>query len=59
MVDGPFDPETEELIPKAPEKKDLVSLCRELGSRTRPKGRLFNVWSGFKGKGFGGQGDRP
>ena len=21
--------------------------------------RLFNVWSGFKGKGFGGQGDRP
>lgn len=33
MADGPFDPETGELIPKAPEQADLVSLCRELNLR--------------------------
>jgi hypothetical protein len=33
VADGPFDPETGELIPKAPEREDLVSLCRELNLR--------------------------
>lgn len=30
MVDGPFDPETGELISRAPERADVVSLAREL-----------------------------
>ena len=30
MADGPFDPETGELIPRDPSLEDLVSLCREL-----------------------------
>lgn len=30
MADGPFDPETGELIPRDPSVEDLVSLCREL-----------------------------
>ncbi len=33
MDDGPFDPETGELISRAPEEADLVSLCRELNLR--------------------------
>ncbi len=33
MADGPFDPETGELIPRAPERADIVSLCRELNAR--------------------------
>lgn len=33
MADGPFDPETGELIPRPPERADLVSLCRELHDR--------------------------
>jgi hypothetical protein len=43
MVDGPFDPETGELIPRPPEKKDLLSLCRELGA----KGCRYMVVGGF------------
>jgi hypothetical protein len=30
MADGPFDPETGELISRDPSVEDLVSLCREL-----------------------------
>lgn len=30
MVDGPFDPETGELISRVPERADVVSLAREL-----------------------------
>lgn len=33
MADGPYDPETGELIPRAPERADIVNLCRELNSR--------------------------
>jgi hypothetical protein len=33
MADGPFDPETGELIPRAPERDDLIALCRELNAR--------------------------
>ena len=33
MADGPFDPETGELIPRDPSVEDLVSLCCELQSR--------------------------
>jgi hypothetical protein len=29
MADGPFDPETGELIPRDPSVENLVSLCRE------------------------------
>jgi hypothetical protein len=34
MADGPFDPETGELVPRAPERADFVSLCRELNARS-------------------------
>jgi predicted nucleotidyltransferase len=43
MADGPFDPETGELIPRPPERADLVELCRELQSR----GANFIVVGGF------------
>ena len=43
MADGPFDPETGELIPKAPEREDLVLLCRELNLR----GARYVVVGGF------------
>jgi hypothetical protein len=43
MADGPFDPETGELIPRSPERKDLVELCRELQLR----GARFMVVGGF------------
>jgi hypothetical protein len=43
MADGPFDPETGELIPRAPEREDLVKLARELESR----GALYLVVGGF------------
>ena len=43
MADGPFDPETVKLIPRAPERKDLVELCRELHQR----GARFMVVGGF------------
>jgi hypothetical protein len=33
MVDGPFDPETGELISRPPEKEDLIALSRELDRR--------------------------
>lgn len=33
MADRPFDPETGELIPKAPEREDLLKLCREFQDR--------------------------
>lgn len=33
MADGPFDPETGELIPRPPEKEDVIALCRELNRR--------------------------
>jgi len=33
MADGPFDPETGELIPRDPTLRDLVELCRELQQR--------------------------
>jgi len=33
MADGPYDPETGELISRAPEREDIVNLCRELNSR--------------------------
>lgn len=43
MADGPFDPETGELIPRPPEKEDLAKLGRELESR----GALYLVVGGF------------
>jgi hypothetical protein len=43
MADGPFDPETGELIPKPPEREDLVALCRELNER----GARYVVVGGF------------
>ncbi len=43
MADGPYDPETGELIPRPPEKADLVMLCRELEIR----GALYLVVGGF------------
>jgi hypothetical protein len=43
MADGPFDPEARELIPKAPEKQDLLKLCSELNSR----GCRFVIVGGF------------
>lgn len=33
MADEPFDPETGELIPRPPEREDIVALCRELNAR--------------------------
>jgi hypothetical protein len=33
MADGPYDPETGELVSRAPEREDLVNLCRELNAR--------------------------
>jgi hypothetical protein len=43
VVDGPFDPETGELIPRDPTLKDLVQLCREFHER----GASFLVIGGF------------
>ncbi len=43
MADGPFDPETGELIPRDPTLEDLVSLCKELNVR----GAQFIVVGGF------------
>ena len=43
MADGPFDPETGELIPRDPFVKDLVSLCRELHA----PGAKFMLGGGF------------
>lgn len=43
MADGPFDPETGELIPRFPERGDLVELCRQLQRR----GASFIVVGGF------------
>jgi hypothetical protein len=43
MADGPFDPETGELIPRPPEREDLVELCRQLQER----GASFMVVGGF------------
>ena len=43
MVDGPFDPETGELIPRDPSLEDLVELCRQLNSR----GARFVIVGGF------------
>ncbi len=33
MADGPFDPNTGELISRPPERSDLVELCRQLQDR--------------------------
>lgn len=33
MADGPYDPETGELIPRDPSLEDVVALCRELNAR--------------------------
>ncbi len=43
MADGPFDPETGELISRPPERADLVELCRQLQDR----GASFLVVGGF------------
>jgi hypothetical protein len=43
MDDGPFDPETGELISRPPLREDLVSLCRELSQRKA----AFLVVGGF------------
>lgn len=43
MADGPFDPETGELIPREPSLEDLVALCRELNVR----GASYLVVGGF------------
>ena len=43
MADGPFDPETGELISRPPEREDLVELCRQLQDR----GASFLVVGGF------------
>jgi hypothetical protein len=33
MVDGPTDPESDELVPRDPSLEDLVNLCQELNAR--------------------------
>lgn len=43
MAGGPFDPETGELMPRPPEREDLVDLCRQLHDR----GANFLVVGGF------------
>ena len=43
MVDGPLNPETGELISRAPERPDLVNLCLELNER----GARYLVIGGF------------
>lgn len=43
MADGPFDPETGELIPRPPEKGDFLALCRELNHR----GCRYMIVGGF------------
>ena len=43
MADGPFDPETGELISRDPSLSDLVDLCRQLSNR----GAAFLVVGGF------------
>jgi hypothetical protein len=43
MVDGPLNPETGELTSRAPERSDLVNLCRELNER----GARYLVIGGF------------
>jgi len=43
MADGPFDPETGELIPRDPSLSDLVELCRQLSQRRA----AFLVVGGF------------
>ena len=43
MADGPFDPETGELISRPPERSDLVELCRQLQDR----GANFLIVGGF------------
>ena len=43
MADGPFDPETGELISRDPSLSDLVELCRQLSNR----GAAFLVVGGF------------
>jgi hypothetical protein len=43
VADGPFDPETGELISRPPERADLVELCRQLQDR----GASFMVLGGF------------
>ena len=43
MADGPFDPQTGELISRPPERSDLVELCRQLQER----GASFMIVGGF------------
>jgi hypothetical protein len=43
MADGPFDPETGELISRPPEKEDFLQLCGELNAR----GCRYCVVGGF------------
>lgn len=43
MADGPFDPETGELIPRAPQREDVVRLCDELNRR----GAKYVIVGGF------------
>jgi hypothetical protein len=43
MVDGPYDRETGELIPRPPTREDIIALCRELESR----GCRYVVVGGF------------
>ncbi len=43
MADGPFDPETGELIPRDPTLRDLIELCRAL----RTVNAAFVVVGGF------------
>lgn len=43
MVDGPHSPETSELTSRAPERSDIVNLCRELNER----GARYLVIGGF------------
>ena len=43
MADGPYDPETGELIPREPTLRDVVELCRELQKRSS----IFLIVGGF------------
>ncbi len=43
MADGPFDPDTGELVPRDPSLEDVVNLCRELNSQ----GAHYAVVGGF------------
>lgn len=50
MADGPFDPETGELISRAPSLEDLVSLWRKASCLRIPEVPFLGLSSGHGGR---------